>query len=217
MPNDGTSARPAARRMSASWVPTTGFACADAERRHHALGHLVGQEYRRLRPHSADVEVDRCHQAALCKRLGVAPDHLDRIGQMEEDQPADDRVVVAVTEPAPNVALDEADVRHACGLAALLRDGQQRRVGIEAGDASVGPYQLGDEERDVPEPAAEVEHALSRAQAGRPQEDPRGLGNRRRLRVEPSDLRRLAAEDVVLFRRHEPPLAASLLRRGLGT
>ena len=121
-------------------------------------------------------------------------EHLHRIGQMEQEQPAHDRVERLVEARRAHVGLHEADVVED---AALLGDGQRRRLAIDADDRPVRADELGHLRGDVTDAGTEVEHAHPAPDAGGAQQRVGGAGDRGRLAVEPRDLRRRTAQHVL--------------------
>ena len=120
--------------------------------------------------------------------------HADRIGQVKQDQAADDRVERLRVAPTPHIAFQESQLRsRGCS-----RRGHFEKPGIavDRDHASLRSDQVGHEHRHVPEPGAEIEHPHPGRDAGGPQQQAgRGL-DRGRLPVQARDLLVARSEHV---------------------
>ena len=89
----------------------------------------------------------------------------DRVGQVEKNEAAHNRVERLVGAPARDVALDKRDARLARRFGALTCDGEGLCRAIETDDRSVRANELGREASHVTKAGAQIEHPHPRDQA----------------------------------------------------
>ncbi len=118
------------------------------------------------------------------------------IREVEEHEPADNRIEGFVGTPAEDVAFDERHVMLSRGLDPLACDRQRLRRAIESDHLAGGTDQLSCQARDMAEPSAEVEDAQAGTDAGGLQEELGRRGDQCRLSIQPAQLDVVAAEHI---------------------
>ena len=184
---DGTEARSDPRRGA-----------RQLECPHHPVERLLGQQHARLGTRAADVEVDRAEQAVRAQVLDVMANRRFRIGEVKQDQASDDGIERRRRAPGPDVTLDEGDVPFAGVFGALACHGQRFAGFIDPDDRTVGTNELARNPGHVSQPGAEIQDAHATTDAGGLEQQARRPLDRRRLPVQPRELRRVVAQDVRL-------------------
>ena len=92
-------------------------------------------------------------------------DHVGGIGQVKEQEPADDRIERLVVDERARLALAERHVVQICLRPSILGCSQLRRVAVDASDRPIGTNELRHLERDVAWTRTKVEHSHPRNDA----------------------------------------------------
>ena len=157
------------------------------------LGH---QADRRFGAHRADVEIERDKQTARAEVLEMVANGHHRIREVEEHEPADNRIEGFVGTPAEDVAFNERDMMLSRRLDPPACDRQRLRRAIESDHLPGGTDQLSRQARDMAESGAEVEDAQAGTDAGGLQEKLRRRTDQCRLPIQPGQLDVVAAEHI---------------------
>ena len=158
----------------------------------------MDERQRRFAARRPDVEVDRDEKPARSQIRQVVSYHGDRIGDVEEYQPADDGIERLGIPPGGGIALDEGHPGVAGRRGALPCLDQHVRRSVEADDRPSRADHRRYQTSDMAKSGAEVEHPPARLHAGGAQQQARGRLDCPRLGVEPRQLLRVAAEHVAL-------------------
>jgi len=166
------------------------------ERRPQPLPDARVQRHLGKRARPAHVVVDGDEQSARPQVADVVGQHVDGIGQMHQQQPADNGIERLVIGEGACVAIAEDDIAHTGLGEALLGGGQLRGVSLDADHESVEPDHLGHLESDVAGPRPQVENPHAWTDAAALEEKSCRFGHHRGLRLQPGDLSLVAAKDV---------------------
>jgi len=98
------------------------------------------------------------------------PDEGGGIPLMDEHVAPDGEIEGRLIDEVFCGAFTKFNVRVACGLCPLARDGENFGAAVDADDCAVRADQLGGQHRNVAATAAEVEYAQTRCEAGLTQE-----------------------------------------------
>jgi len=169
-----------------------------AERTDHPAEGLVEERNGRLRSRATKVELDGDEDAVSPKIPEVVTHDRDGVRQVKENQPGGHRIERLTRVPRGDVAFEERHVALPRLRHSRPRDGQRVARAVDADDGALRTDELARDPRHMPEPGAQIEHSLAAAQARRLQNGARGPLDPRGLRVEPFELVRGAAEDVLL-------------------